>query len=144
MNREKAKELLPVITHFAKGGNLWTYTETAGWVVQSEICLHGLYSNIIEDEFFEERKHYALGGDIEVKHVGAKEYKRDLTPFWCIKNKYRIAVKPPVREYQFLYQRTENSLFETTAYLTFKEVVAMKYYSWETITGTERIRGSKK
>ena len=67
MTREEAKELLPAITHFANGGNLWYYTHhNKIWNRQCSVILSNLHDqNIIEDKHFEARKAFSLGEEVE-------------------------------------------------------------------------------
>ena len=72
MDREQAKELLPAITHFAEGGELWWYNPSADiWTKQTKIWCSkydmdndGII-NIIKDKHFEARKADALGEEVE-------------------------------------------------------------------------------
>ena len=66
MTREQAKKLLPAITHFANGGELWCVDTLGEWRQQTGVTCRILRAeNIIKDKHFEVRKHSALGGEVE-------------------------------------------------------------------------------
>jgi len=71
MTREKCKEILGAITHFANGGALWRHSVEFGWEIQREFAKGGEHyydlENIVQDKHFESRKAFALGEEIEFK-----------------------------------------------------------------------------
>ena len=91
MTKEQAKKLLPAITHFAKGGNLWGYNSNE-WYKQSKLWLDddGI-QNIIEDKHFEARKADALGEEIEVSLTlhGITPWQICNHPTWSGMHHYR-------------------------------------------------------
>jgi hypothetical protein len=73
MTSFQCKELLPAITHFANGGNLWYYNgkkwkQQDHFVIQAYVDKPERIFNIIEDSNFEARKAYALGEEIEYQN----------------------------------------------------------------------------
>ena len=45
MTREKCKELLPAITHFVNGGNLWSYVDKK-WIKQKSVFTDRTYKKV--------------------------------------------------------------------------------------------------
>ena len=88
MTREQAKKLLPAITHFAKGGNLWCVDTLGQWKKQCVVAISNLASqNVIEDKHFEARKAYALGGEVMyfIHFEGKQQWVvvTDSSDLWC-------------------------------------------------------------
>ena len=120
MTRTKAKELLPAITHFAKGGDLW-WCDTEeplspnSWKKQIIFGCNNEYKimNIIEDKHLEARKAYALGKDIETSTFGESwEVVTDESALWTAKY-YRPKPKE-VYECQWLLKYKNKDSYELT------------------------------
>ncbi len=110
MNREETKKLLPAITHFADGGNLWRYNNRLEkWECQTTVEQLNKESNIIEDKHFESRKAFALGEEIEkrIKYQDDTDGQWNVThyPTWNnISYEYRPKSEKPVYEWQWIYK----------------------------------------
>ena len=146
MTREKLKEFFPALEHFLHGGNLWSYnTEDKKWYLQSEFYTRskGDYiDNIIEDNFFEARKAYALGEEIEQQVYGTPIWHKIKNPLWNSSDNYRPA---PIYEWQYIIKPHKNSnYYDTTSYHTEKEMQkkyeACKYFFIEKYERSKRIR----
>ena len=106
MNKEECKKLLPAITHFVNGGELWYYSNTdRKWYKQDNFITQAEGSkihNIIEDKHFEARKAYALGGEIEFRLTCMSSWLySSKEPSW---NEYEYRPKEPVYEWQWIYR----------------------------------------
>ena len=102
MDREELKKLLPAITHFANGGNLWWYHhEQKAWSKQYKIMTEELDSfpanliNIIEDKHFEARKANALGETVEFIDSSGIPQRVDSNIAWSQDVIYRPIAKYP-------------------------------------------------
>ena len=140
MNREQAKELLPAITHFANGGDLW-YCENIikssvmTWHKQSEVWVGktGCHiNNIIEDKHFEARKAEALGEEVEVQMPNNSWYIDD-SPSWYSDATYRP--KKPVYAWQWI-NIVNGKIAGITAELLEKE----PYPGWIKFEPSKRVR----
>jgi hypothetical protein len=135
MTRGKTKELLPAITHFANGGNLWYYSLIhEEWELQTELrhTEKFAYCNVIEDEFFEVRKAFALGEEVESrneivscqgqipKQYGA--WHKDENPMWLKNAEYRIKSKEPLYEWQYYSYSRKKREWYLTKYFTEDEI----------------------
>ena len=109
MNREQTKELLPAITHFAKGGELVSCRTDEEWFEQSQVYIdteHLYCSNIIKDQHFEARKAYALGGEVECFDKGDNTWFTISELFWLENVEYRPKPKE-VYEWQWYFQEND-------------------------------------
>jgi len=108
MDRNQAKELLPAITHFANGGELWSY-EGGRWNCQVGVNFNN-YSfpiNVIQDKHFEARKAHALGEGIEYDNgTEIEEWRICYKPYWLKDTKYRPKPKE-VYEWQWYFQEND-------------------------------------
>ena len=103
MNRKQAKELLPALTHFANGGNLWYRLNAINeWYKQEVLYITDTkyIQNIIEDKHFESRKAFALGEEIETRYPEGEWYIA-LTPWFDNFKEYRPKPKEPTYEWQY-------------------------------------------
>ena len=127
MKREQVKELLPALTHFANGGNLWYWNqESKIWVKQEQLWIgESVYTihNIIEDKHFKARKAYALGEEIQYSANNGKATYIDTTlPTWDNLCVYRPKPKE-VYEWQWLYPQHGLCNFAITQHKTMEEVL---------------------
>ncbi len=107
MNKKETKKLLPAITHFADGGNLWRYNNRLKkWESQTTVEQLNKESNIIEDKHFEARKAFALGEPVEVNLTlhGITPWASVEFPLWDDTHNYRPKPKEPVYEWQWVYK----------------------------------------
>ena len=144
MNRKQARELLPAIQHFAKGENLWAY-DGKRWFKQTSIYLtHGYKtSNIIEDRHFEARKHFALGGKIQV--LDADGEWSDIVTETCVFCKdceYRPKPKEPVYEWQWWYFIPDLNRFQLSIdfYTEEEDKSRIPSTSWTKFEPSKRVR----
>jgi len=143
MTKEQTKELLPAITHFANGGNLWVYRDKK-WQKQYNLLMDRTnmkICNIIEDRHFEARKAFALGEEIENQYGGTYRMKNGLffshsayLPF-CKENidrmDYKINFKEPVYEHQWVIRRNRDGYLKTTGHVTDSEFICNN--AWQAI-----------
>ena len=82
MTREECKELLPIIEHFAHGGNIWQYSTAHNkWYKQNYIYPDDISRpTVIEDKHFETRKAYALGEEVQVRQ--GNDFSDIRVPLW--------------------------------------------------------------
>jgi len=93
MTQERAKELLPVITHWANGGVLWGYSSNCRWFKYKpynniNFRSDGLY--VIEDQFIEERKAFAVGKDILMRPRGGRFWRPISEPSFNPDFEYKV------------------------------------------------------
>ena len=125
MTRKQAKELLPAIQHFANGGELWWCDGPSNvWNKQIGLFIDKPYKayNIIEDQHFEARKHYALCGEVEIlTNKYTNEWQIVTHPQWGTHREYRPKPKE-VYEWQYTYfQRLVGRWDITEEYYTVPE-----------------------
>ena len=135
MDRYEIKELLPAMTHFANGGNLWCY-DANHWEVQGTVFTrNSSKDNIIEDHNFEARKAHALGQNIQFK---LDDEWIDLGYVaWLKEHEYRIKPTEPVFEWQFLYfQELENKWDITEEHYTINGA----HSTWTKFEPSKRLR----
>jgi len=135
MNREQAKELLPAITHFSNGGELWYMSDNGVWKLQERlICFDlGNKRNIINDKHFEARKAYALGEEIESNHANFGWIKTTVPTWEC--DRYRPKPKE-VYEWQW-YKDEGDGEYYLSGFNTEEEVTDM---DWSKFEPSERLR----
>jgi len=133
MDRYEIKALLPAMTHFANGGNLWCY-DANHWEVQGTVFTrNAIRDNIIEDHNFEARKAEALGQKIQFK---LDNEWVDLTVVaWLEEHEYRIKPSEPVYEW-FWLMKLHNG-YTTVGYAT--EELAAQHKDWERFEPSKRI-----
>jgi len=137
MTREKVKELLPAITHFANGGELWYVSKvTHTWRTQSELWVNtgGVVCNVIEDEHFEARKAYALGGEVEYRTEGSKHEWHIADELWLNFMQYRPKPREQVYEWIFYRVNCDKSIALS------EHVTQVENDQWIKIDATKRIR----
>jgi len=123
MTRKQTLELLPIITHFANGGELWyCNTEQGVWEIQTLLFENSTVAcNIMEDKHFEARKAHALGEEIEYLSCDGN-WLTDKTPAWLM-DEYRPKPKEPIYEWQWIindscYEKTYGPFEITDEYFT--------------------------
>ena len=128
MKRKEAKELLPVITHFTNGGNLWCCIRGV-WQQQIEILINPVFpANIIEDRHFEARKAYALGKKIEIKAYNNK-WRECNHPTFTDLCKYRPKQQEPVFEWQWIDFNGEEKQYQIShIFMTEEEAENADWY----------------
>ncbi len=137
MNRKETKKLLPAITHFASGGDLWWYDihkkiwrkQDGVFYTKDESC------NIIEDKHFESRKAFALGEEIEYEKYtyGVKTWVLRDNDSWFWSVDYRPKPKE-VYEWQWTY-KINKTYHLTDIFYTEKEA-----NDWVKFEPSKRIR----
>ncbi len=105
MTREEARKLLPAITHFADGGDLYLYKDNL-WKEQQSLFIDKMWAiqNIIKDKHFKARKAFALGEPVEVQYKDST-WHEDIHPKWEWQQDFRPKPKEPVYDYHFTFRR---------------------------------------
>ena len=143
MPRKEAKTLLPAITHFANGGELWCYIPTSDrWLQQVNVCLgKGCdISNIIKDKHFEASKADALGEEVEILiNKYTNEWQIVTHPQWGTHREYRPKPKE-VYEWQW-YRKSPAGVYVLTSNF-FSEPLDNREYT--KFKPSKRLRKDKK
>ena len=98
MTQKLINDLLPAITHWAKGGKLWYYDDMLGWTEYNSANTPTFNTSdkkcyIIEDNHFEARKAFAFGESIEERYNEYYEWIEVKKPLWTIGEQYRSKSK---------------------------------------------------
>ena len=121
MTKLEARHNLDAIIHWANGGRLWYYDmDTSEWKLHDKdaqrFCSTNKLHYVIEDQFFEIRKAYALGEYVEKRTTDNKWGKLPVEGhIFRDGDVYRIK-KPTVRMYQWVCQCINGSYMLTKEY----------------------------
>ena len=126
MIREEVERLLPEISHWAKGGVLYWYnSDNKTWKIVEGWSLDWYIDVpvVIEDEYFEARKAFALDEEIEVYSDSTGFWVDCNKPLWDLNREYRPKPKEPLYEWQWVYIRHGICTFGITEHRTIDEAI---------------------